>query len=724
MAADAGVDPQMVEMMAEAAAAPSPASYEQEVNLAKILPEKFLVAVGERVVRDKDIDLGSSEGWRKRKARWVQLFSGEIPSKNAFEKNLLFVHMPYLTKAVNLFHPRMHRHFFPASGDFYTWDTAVPDRKTQARKITRHTNYYLRKRVPEYVPSYDRGGVQILLYGSAFSVWYYNPLERRPCFEFINSDNFIVPYKCKSDRPDMADVPRKSWIKEYYRHELEQLADDDYYVNVAKLYPQPYGEDGAPTPGAGDQPQRQGEVQRTADDIQGTKPPSHDDDAPRKIIEQDRWLLLPGEKRQRHVTVCVDEMTRTVLRLTLCEKDDPRDAQRYRREMQLRDAEMQAANEAYNIALDEHAAMAVPGVDEFGNPLPAPDPAMLPLPPSPPQEPPLPAPARKVPFHRFTHYPCLPNPEGFYHYGIGVLVEGPNIVANEAMSGYASLMRLNQRPTGVQSRFARGPRGEQKLVLGEVTETQLTPEQVNAGAGIHVLQFPPPDPNAFKLEERMAQSVQEITVDDVVGGAEGMSGQTAAETEIRNANAMEGISTIAARIDRSRLNEQQVFAYILSQTLDEEGDTFSYQAPRDQSIPEWEPPPPVEEFHVTREDYAALEDFDIVSTSDPNMASQPQREAKAMKMLQALTQIPPGTFDPVTTALITRSVAHKFFTSMDEPALAEMVARAEPPQMPVTPEMQGEQPEGESPDDPGQPTEAMAADGGDAGIHPGIAGMA
>ncbi len=722
-------DPMMVDPMAELLE-PDTTQYEQVVNLATALPGEFLIKVGERVCTNKSLDWGSGTEWRGMRDRWLKLFSGKVPGKSGYEKNLLFVHMPYLTKAVNLFHPRMHRHFFPSTGDFYTWDTPVPERKTQARKLTRHINFMLRKRVPEYVPAYDRGGVQTLLYGSAFSVWYHSPIERRPCFEFIGSDDLIVSYKCKSDRPDMADVPRITWVKRYHRHELEQMSDDDYYVGVEKIYTEPYGPDGAPTKGVGQESGSTSNgvsVQRTSDEIMGTKPAAEDDDAPRVILEQDCWLKLPGEKRARSVTICVDEMTRRVLRLVLREKDDPRDAQRYRREAQLRDAQIEAARAAYDQATAQYQAeqdafgqanqqyQETMGIDQMtGEVMPPPE-APAAMMPEMEAEPPEPERIRRVPFHRFTHYGCLPNPEGFYHYGIGVLLEGPNIVANEAMSGYASLMRLNQRPTGMQSRNSRGLRGEHKIVLGEITETAQTPEQVNAGGGIKMIQFPPPDSNAFKLEERMAESCREITVDDVVGGAPGLSGQTAAETEMRNANAREGISTIAARIDRSRLNEQVVFAYIVSQTLDEKGDNFTYQAPPDPSQPEWEPAAPVEEFQVTREDYEGLEDFDIVATSDPAMASQPQRQDKALKMLDAIARVPPGTLDPVATVLLNRSVLHKFLAAMDEPGMAEMVRKAvvPPPPQQMAPEG-APQPGGESNGEPVSPPPDVAANGGDA----------
>jgi hypothetical protein len=463
--------------------APPPPDYSKVINLAEVLPEDVLKAIGQRVIDNKERDRTSAEKYRKNQARHLALFAGEVPGKNELMKNVTYIHMPYLTKATLMFHSKLHRHFFPATGDICGVVATRPDQRQKARKMSRHLNMFIRKRCPEYIPSHDRGGMRVLLMGSEFSVWYYDPVERRPKFEFCNTDDVILPYTHKSDRVDLADVPRITWRKYYQRHQLEAMSDPDpetgsaYYTNIDKLFPEPYDKAGAASSaGAGESKKDEKPVELTADRLMGTKPADDDPDAPREVVEQDLWLALPTERRQRPVTVCVDAATGTVLRLALREKDDPKDAARYKHELFANQAEFEAKMAAYQQQLLRFQN----GEYDQGPPDPTtgmPTPVPLGHPGAPPMPAAEPAKPRQVPWNRFSHYVCLPNPEGIYGYGLGYLIEGHNIAADEVMSLYVSLMRMNLIPTYVYSRQAKMPRGELKLVLGEGLETPLPPSR-------------------------------------------------------------------------------------------------------------------------------------------------------------------------------------------------------------------------------------------------------
>lgn len=689
---------------------PAPPDYASVVNLAEVIPEETLKLIGQRVITNKTIDIGSGAKYRKAQARHLALFAGEIPGKSD-QKNVMYVHLPYLTKATLMFHSKLHRHFFPATGDICGVVATRPEQKQQARKMSRHLNMFIRKRCPEYIPSHDRGGMRTLLMGSEFSVWYYDPIERRPKFEFCSTDDVILPYTHKSDRVDLADVPRITWRKFHQRHELEAMSDPDpetgvaYYVNVDKLYPSPYGKDGAPAdPGAGELKQDERPVTQAADRLMGVEPGLEDPDPAREILEQDLWLALPGEKRQRPVTVCVDSATGTVLRICLREKDDPKDAARYKHELFANQATFQAQMADYQSRMVDFqngiyggGMPPAPGMPPMGGPPPGPmmgppgmppsmGPPPMPAPPPPhpgppPQPPPPPKSPRQVPHNRFTHYTCLPNPEGIYGYGLGYLIEGHNITANEVMSLYVSLMRLNLLPTYVFSRQAKMPRGEFKLTLGEGMETPLPPEQIQKA--FFQFQFPPGDPNAFKVEERQDRAVQQVTADDILGGAPGLSGQTAAETEIRASNASDNISMIAVRYNRSRGNEISVLAFMMSQTL-EEPDTF-FEVKDAPNAPEQE----INEYVVTKEDY--IDEFDVFFTCDPELASRPQREKTALQGFQTAIQVsqamagPVPVVDPTTAVMLVRGAAAEYFRAMEMSDMAELVMASPMPNMDAPP---------------------------------------
>lgn len=725
-------------------APPPPPNYDAEVNLVEVIQpmpqaaefaggEAWLEAVGQLVISHKKIDWESSAEYRRRRQRHVELFTGGYQGWSGGQKNIIYLHMPYLTKAVLLFHSKMYRNNFPASGDIVGVEVAQPgeDARARERRMSRHLNWYLRKVVKEYVTEHDRGGIQILLYGDAVSVWFYDPVEKRWRFEFCKSDDIIVPYSRESGPPDMSDLPRITWVKRMHRHELEAAADpgDDgapYYANVDKLYPDPYGSAGEATSGTGGAPLAPSpSVRQTVEQRQGVKPPTGDDgDQPRVLLEQDRWLALPGEKRQRPVTICVDETTGIVLRLTLREIEDPKDVERHTRETSAMQATHEADMADHQADLDAHQQH-LGMLEQMRDPETGMLPSDVPLPGEPPPPPPPPPfetikPPRRKPMHRFTHYVCIPNQEGgYYGYGLGYLIEGHNIASNEVMTLYTSLMRMNLMPTFFFPRM-NNRKADIKLKLGEGNPLPLMPGEMKGA--IEWVQFPPPDPNAFKVEERQARAVQEITADDVIGGAPGLSGQTATETQERVSNAMDNIAMISSRVNRSRTNEVQVLARLLSTTLDEEGETFTVKTPVDQAPmqqpmgpppmgppgmppgmppeamdmmspgamdmmpPEMGPPEPaeppgtelVEEYTVTREDY--VDSFDVYVTADPNLSSQPQREQKAIKLITSLQQIPPETFDPTTSALVWRAAATKLMKAMGEDDIVQLIANAPLPQ--------------------------------------------
>lgn len=698
----------------EAMDEPAPqAEYGNAENLVTKLPPEYLEAVANRVVSDKDLDWGSGEGYRAKRDRQVRLFSGDMPNSVPGQDNITLVHMPYTTKAVLMFHAKVNKSLFPATGDICGMAATRPESLDRARKVSKHMNQYLRKRIPEYIPAHDRNGIRFLIYGSAFTTMWYDAAEKRIRFESLNSDQVIIPYKFQSDFADMRDVPRITWRKEMYRHEVEAQVDAGYYDKAAfaKMYPKELGKAGAPDDSA-ERPLETGRISETADHLQGVKRAMDDGDPPRDILEQDRWLKLPGQDRQRPITVCVDSVTKAVLRLALREREDARDKRRHQNEGQAFDAHVQAVDASHGAAVDaahqqaaaEHGAALQMGLADPTHP---PPPPQLPEHPGYTMQPP--APVRTRPFCRHIHTGCIPNPEGFYHYGIGYLAEGHNIVADEVMSRYVSLLTMHLSPTFFYSRQSKMERGAMKLKLGEGNELPLPVEQINAGAGIFQFQFPSPDSNVFKLEERQAQAVQELTADDVANGAAGMSGQTAAETEIRSANAMDNISTVAARYNRGRTAEIEVIAYILSQTLDEAGDEFYEASPDGQTM---------EQFVVRAEDYA--DDFDVTFTADPHLASQPQREAKAMKLMSTILQLPPGTLDPPTTVTLIRAGAVGVFEAMDRDDFAAIIKNAAPPPPPmpqIPPSGGSPQPGGES-NGPGQAAVAQPPGNAEASPEP------
>jgi len=711
-------------MTDEQSAQPPPPDYENAANIAASLPPEEAKKVARQVVFTAKLDWDGSKEFRERRASWLKMFVGLMGEKPAGHENLAQIHLPLIARSTLLFHAKLYSQLFPSTGDIYGALPTEPNDEMRTKRLSRHINFQVRRKIPEYIPAHDRGLMQTLLYGSAFSVWYYDPLGKRPCFEFCRTDDIILPYKFQSDRPDLADVPRITRRLYKYRPELEELEADGYYANVTNLY-QDVGEDGrarvgndwgkAAGGGTADNGHSGKPVTALVTSFQGVKPQEDDPDAPRELLEQDFLLKLPGQPRRRPVTAVVDLQTETLLRLSLRERDDPDDRARYNRENDLREAQIQSQEAMY--AQDEQAWRASveylsqprEDVDEFGNvvlipPLSGED---LPPPPPRPTPPPEPAPVRKIAWNRYTHYICVPNPEGIYGLGLGFLLEGDNVAADAWASAMISLATLNIKPTFMYSRNAALQRGDIQLRLGEGVESPLPPELLSKA--FHQFQFPAPPPQGFKFLELFQQNAESLGAPEIFSG-EVSDRETATTTEIRASMAMQNLSTMAERYNRARSNEVKTLAYINSQTLDD----LEYFYVQEEGT--------VEPNTVGRLDY--VEDFDVTFTADPNLASQPQKERAAMRAIQSMSQIPPEALmlPPEAMSALWRTLTADLMRSIGSDKAAAIIEKAPiaPPPMLPPGAPQGETPNGPPSEmaEPG-PGAEEAVSGEPAGPEPG-----
>lgn len=717
-------------------AQPPPAAYESQENLAATLPHEFLRKLGQTVLTQAELDYKSSSSWREKAAQFHKLYDGDLMESVPDQENITIMHLPYAKRAVRMFKSKMFPNLYPPSGEIVAFKVRSPHLQEVAQRCSAHMNQQLINEVLEYIPGQDRGMTQLLIEGSIFSVWYYSPILGRPTNEICLAEDVWISYRHKCDRANLSDVPRITWRLRYHQHQLEELEDLGYYIGITSpvkkadgeqsaLYAtEAYDESGTPNgastgPDSGamdDRPVKEG-----GDEFIGQEEPSDDPDAPRVVLEQDRLLRLPTERRQRAVTVCVDKATGNVLRLTLREQDDPVDKKRFDLESAQFEEQLRSMEVMHEEAMKEWQLQAeqsqqqvivdpVTGAPKrnpaFGQP-----PPQQPQPPKPPEQP---KPVKRVPWSRWTKFDCEVNPRGALGHGILHDVGGHNILADKVATRAVSLLTLNMLPTTLISRQSRFARGEIKLKLGATNEMNLSPMEIERGAGMHQMQFPAPSPEWVKVIDQADKSCQEVTAFDIAMGAPGMSGETATESENRHSAATANISVIGARFNRARAADLRNLAYINSQTLPEEGVVVYIESsempapppPQDMGMgmppggpppgdmgpppgmdqggqPPMGPPPPDEmsltappppqqqglmappppmgppapaakiPVTVTREDYAMiLDELEVTFTCDPEMESAAVKERRAMKMFQTAIQVATTPVDPMGTPLL------------------------------------------------------------------------
>jgi hypothetical protein len=700
---DGGTD---LELPGAEPAAPPPPNYDAEANWAALLTEEQAKKIVDDAIVMVDRDWASGKKFRQRRVRQVELFAGILPKKPPGQEKVAQIHLSIIAQSVLILHATIHGQLFPPTNYIYGARAVTPAAFDRVRRLGLHMNWQVTTRIPEYLPANDRGMMQWLIYGTMFDCWYYDPIEQRPCYEVIFTDDLIMPYTSRSVRYDLADVPRKTRKLHKYQHEIEQLRDANYWVNTEKLFEEKAGEDKEQALKVAEK-QSQDKAPMTAaeDRIQGYEPADEDPDGPRLIMEMHYWLKLPGQPKQRPVILTFDYDTKTILRGTFREADDPRDKSRFDHEMAANQAHEQAMLAAHQQNIADHAMtvqamMSPPPHPMTGEPMPPPAPHELPPPPEAPQPLPAPAPVRKVPVEWFTKYGCIPNPEGVYDFGVGYLLEGDNIAADTLMSQYVTAMTLSMFPTFLYSTQAKMKRGDLQLRMGEGIEVGLPPGQL-AGAMYQFQMQAPPNAVEKLIESRESSARALVGASNILTGEPGEANETATSVKERTSAARMNLAEMGNRFNSARATSMKNLARINSQTLDPV-EYFAVTAPGMQ-----EQPP--EATQIARDDY--LEDFQVTFSCDPRLASQPQRVQDAIGVLQQLFAIPPGAIRPDIMQQLIMMAEVQYLKALDRDDMANLIMNAPPPPPPPGP-----------PGGPGAPPAPGGANGKPGGAEGGPPG--
>lgn len=703
----------------------------ETVNLAAKYSEEDRKKLGERVHRDWERDHQSSNKYRERRASILRLFLGDLPAPVDGESLAhAQVHYPIIATAVQRMHARIYDQQFPSNGEFYGVKQTDATDMDRSIRVAKHLNWQILHQIPEYIPNHDALIMQWLLYGSAFSYMYWDPNKNRPCHEVCRTEDITLPYKRSSTDPSLGDMPRITRTLRKYRHELEDFEVSGYYSGIQELFDEL--EDGQD--GLGNLSSREDDSKNAVQDVidkdSGVKKPEYDPDSPRVLLEQHRWYKLPGEKRQRPVTVTIDRDTKRVLCLKLREDEDPQDRARYNREQ---DASM-AAYEAAMMQFQQDMAAyesgmttpPIPGATTMTAP-PIPGettstgPMMnLPPPPEAPPEPPPPAPVKMIAINFFTHYICIPNPEGVYGFGIGSLLEGHNMAADTMASQVIDAATLANTKGGFISRQFKASRDDLKFRPGEFIETDTPAADLKNM--VMVLDFKGPEPAMGQLIKDQKEEAQELSgASEILSGEVGGSNETATTTQIRISQAMQSIAIMNKRYTRARTVEGQHLARLNSVHLgDEEYFTVVDPMkvvpgmPNPMMMGAMGPPPPqpglpppqepvqpsVQKVNIARIDY--LQDTDITITADPRMASQPQRFQEAMTIMNVVNSTPLTRQMPTVVVAALRLL----FKSIDNTEMTAALAQglAMPPPMMPPPAGGAPPPKKEGPGGPPQPS--------------------
>lgn len=216
----------------------------------------------------------------------------------------------------------------------------------------------------------------------------------------------------------------------------------------------------------------------------------------------------------------------------------------------------------------------------------------------------------------YTKYGFMPDPEGgFYDIGLGILLNPINESINTTLNQLLDAGHLANTGGGFIGRGMRMKRGEIRFRPGEYKQVDVSGDNVRNN--IVPLQFPGPNVVLFQLLGLLVDAARELSnVNEVMAGdgQMAMAQPTTVMALIEQGQMV--FSAVHKRIYRSLSKELKLLYKLNSLYLEDEEYFRVMDTPK----------------AVGRRDYA--DDLDVKPVSDPNMATNQQKLAKANFLMQ------------------------------------------------------------------------------------------
>lgn len=248
-------------------------------NVADDIDTDTLAKIGEKCIREYEIDKGSRSKWEDTAKKALRDVSMEKESKNYPWPNASNVKYPILAEASSQFNARS----YPAIVQDEIVKCKVYGKDPQGMKAARaervgdYMSYQMSDQIENWEEDTDTLLFQLPIVGAAFRKVFYcnNSLKIRA--ELVNALDLIVGNNTKC----LQSCPRISQEVTYYPHEIQE------YVRMGLFIDQDYSEAGN----------------------------CEDDDAPEEFIEQHRLLDLDGDGYREPWIILVHKTTGRVARI-------------------------------------------------------------------------------------------------------------------------------------------------------------------------------------------------------------------------------------------------------------------------------------------------------------------------------------------------------------------------------------------------------------------------
>ena len=300
-------EPNDVEMLPDGSALISEPESKQnspkfDENLAENLPDGELYRIAEELLKLLEYDQESRKKRDEMYERGLKLsgLDGETSVGADFDGASHAVH-PTLAKAAVEFCARAIKELFPSAGPVKTQiiGKVSEEKLEKAERKKTYLNWQLTKQMPEVRGELEQLLTQLSLAGSQFSKVFRDAEARRSRFEYIPSDQIILPFSATS----FATARRKAHIIDITQANFERKVESGVYADLTTI--------GSHTDL--EQTSAKSEAQR----IEGKESTGFNEDGLRRLYEVYVWMEIDDDSytKGRHAPyiITIDEYSRKVV---------------------------------------------------------------------------------------------------------------------------------------------------------------------------------------------------------------------------------------------------------------------------------------------------------------------------------------------------------------------------------------------------------------------------
>ena len=277
----------------------------ESTNIADALDEEVLAEIGDRVVKDFDIDQDSRKEWLERCEDWIKLSTQVMENKTFPWTNAANIKYPLVTTAAMQFSARAYPALVQGLDVVkirVIGEDPQGEKAARANRVSKHMSYQILEQMEDWEEDMDKITMMVPIIGCAFKKTFYDSDVKRNRSILVHPKDFVVNYYAKS----LETASRKTHILYKTPNEVKEKQLKKIYRDIELSPPSPVNE----------------MINPELDKVQGVSPPSEDDSAPYVLLEQHRFWDLDGDGYQEPYIITVEIDSGEVLRVVAGFEED------------------------------------------------------------------------------------------------------------------------------------------------------------------------------------------------------------------------------------------------------------------------------------------------------------------------------------------------------------------------------------------------------------------